>query len=348
MKKLLALVLSVLLVVSVCGACASAEEEKVLNVFTWALYFDYDTLLAPFTEETGIKVNYDYFDSNEEMLMKLEAVDAGTYDVVLASDYILDIARKEGLLLELDKEKLPNWQNLNPAFLGQFYDPDDAYCMPYVAGTPLIIYDPEYVDFPITGYESLWDERLEDSVVMMDDARNVIGITLKTMGESFNTTDPEILAKAEEKLMQLKKNIRALDYNAPYATMISGEAIVGYMFNQQVLYTLQERPELEIVYPKEGLGFGIDCCVIPKNAPHPDNAHTFLNFLMRPENGAAIAEAQLMLSCNQAAEPYLSEEFKQNPVLNVPSELLENAEFIQDVGDAQTLYMDIWTRFKQY
>ena len=101
MKKLLALILSVMLVVSACGACASAEEEKVLNVFTWALYFDYDTLLAPFTEETGIKVNYDYFDSNEEMLMKLEAVDAGTYDVVLASDYILDIARKEGLLLEL-------------------------------------------------------------------------------------------------------------------------------------------------------------------------------------------------------------------------------------------------------
>lgn len=348
MKKLLALVLSLLLAVSAFGAAAYAEEEKVLNVFTWALYFDYDTLLAPFAEETGIQINYDYFDSNEEMLMKLEAVDAGTYDVVLASDYILDIARKEGLLLELDKAKLSNWENLNPAFLGQFYDPDDQYCMPYVAGTPLLIYDPEYVDFPITGYESLWDERLEDSVVLMDDARNVIGITLKTMGESFNTTDADTLAAAEEKLMQLKKNIRALDYNAPYASMISGEAIVGYMFNQQVLYTLQERPELEVVYPQEGLGFGIDCCVIPKNAPHPDNAHTFLNFLMRPENGAAIAEAQLMLSCNEAAEPYLSEEFKQNPVLNIPSELLENAEFIQDVGETQSLYMDIWTRFKQY
>lgn len=348
MKKLLALALSLLFAVSAFGMVVYAEEEKVLNVFTWALYFDYDTLLAPFTAETGIQINYDYFDSNEEMLMKLEAVDAGTYDVVLASDYILDIARKEGLLLELDKTKLSNWENLDPAFLGQFYDPDDAYCVPYTAGTPLIIYDPEYVDFPITGYESLWDERLEDSVVLMDDARNVVGITLKTMGESFNTTDTDTLERAEEKLMQLKKNIRALDYNAPYTAMISGEAIIGYMFNQHVLYTLQERPDMEIVYPEEGLGFGIDCCVIPKNAPHPDNAHAFLNFLMRPENGAAIAEVQMMLSCNQASEAYLSDEFKQNPVLNIPSELLENAEFIQDVGETQALYMDIWTRFKQY
>ena len=194
--KLAAFALSIVLVCSVLAGTAGAEEEKTLNVFTWSLYLDQDTILTPFTEETGIEVNYDYFDSYEEMLMKLQAVDAVTYDIVLASDYILDIARKEGLLMKLDKEKLSNWDNLNPVYLGQFYDPNDEYCVPYAAGTPLIIYDPAYVDFPITGYASLWDERLEDSVVLMDDARNVIGITLKTMGESFNVTDKAVLDAA--------------------------------------------------------------------------------------------------------------------------------------------------------
>lgn len=345
-KRLSALVLALLLALSACGV-ASAAEEKVLNVFTWASYFDYDTILAPFTAQTGIRVNYDYFDSNEEMLIKLQAVNAGTYDVVLASDYILDIARKEDLLQKLDKQKLPNWQNLSPVYLGQFYDPDSEYAMPYAAGTPLIVYDPAYVDFPITGYASLWDERLADSIVVMDDARNIIGITLKIMGQSFNVTDEAILGEAGEKLMALKKNIRALDYNTPHMLMISGEAIVGYLFTPQVLLALAERHDLEVVYPEEGMGFGIDCCVVPKNAPHPENAHVFLNFLMEPEIGAQIAQVQLYQNCNKAAEEFLSDEYKANPALYIPSEVLGDAEFIQDVGDAQLLYNDIWTRFKQ-
>lgn len=346
-KRLLSLLMVLSLCLSVFVMPAAAEEEKVLNVFTWATYFDQDTVLAPFTAETGIKVNYDYFDSNEEMLMKLEAVNAGTYDVVLASDYILDIARKQGLMMELDKEKLSNWENINPGHLNQFFDPESKYCMPYTAGTPLLVYDPAYVDIEITGYESLWDESLEDSLVVVDDARNIIGITLKTMGESFNTTDPEILAAAEEKLAGLKKNIRVLDYNAPHNAMISGEAIVGYMFSSQVMTALYERPDLEVVYPEEGMGFGIDACFIPANAPHPDNAHAFLNFLMRPEIGAVIAEKQMYQCCNIAAEEFLSEEYKNNPALYIPAEVLGTTEFIQDVGEATALYSDIWTRFKQ-
>ena len=145
-------------------------------------------------------------------------------------------------------------------------------------------------------------------------------------------TDKAVLDAAEEKLMQLKKNIRALDYNAPYATMISGEATVGYMFTQHVLYTLQERPDMVVVYPEEGMGFGIDCCVIPANAPHPDNAHLFLNFLLRPEIGAQIAQVQLMQNCNKAADALLGDDFKNNPVLYIPDEVLGDAEFIEDVA----------------
>lgn len=249
---------------------------------------------------------------------------------------------------KLDKAKLSNFENIDPNFQSQFYDPENEYTVPYVAGTPLIIYDPALVDIEVTGYESLWDESLRDSVVLIDDARNIIGITLKTMGESFNVTDPEVLKAAEEKLMQLKANVRVLDYDRPDQAMTSGEASIGYMFTPGVLWALDERPDLEVVYPAEGMGFGIDNLFIPVNAPHPDNAHQFLNFLMRPEIAVNIAEMQGYINCNRAADSLLSDEFKANPVLYIPSDVLGNTEFIQNVGDAQLIYNDMWTRFKQY
>lgn len=345
MKRFIPLVLALLLALPL---FALAEEEKVLNILTWADYINGPSVLEPFTAETGIKINYDYFDSNEEMLMKLQALGGGTYDIVLASDYIIEIARKEDLLLSLDREKIPNWDNIDPVFRSQFYDPDNEYTQPYVAGTPLIIYDPAYVDIEITGYNSLWDESLRDSLVLIDDARNIIGITLKSMGESFNVTDPDILEAAGEKLMQLKANVRVLDYNRPDLPMVSGEAVVGYMFTPGIVWALEERPDLVVVYPEEGMGFGIDSLFIPVNAPHPDNAHAFLNFLLEPEIGAAIAEYQAYVNVNRAADSLLSEEYKSNPALYIPSEVLGDTEFIQDVGEAQEIFYDIWTKFKQY
>lgn len=344
MKRLIPLLLALLMVLP---SMASAEEEKVLNILTWADYIDYDTILAPFEAETGIKTNYDYFDSNEEMLIKLQAVDGGMYDIILASDYIIDIARGEGLLLDLDKSKLSNWDNIDPAYRGQFFDPENQYVVPYIAGIPLIIYDPAMVDIEITGYESLWDESLRDSVVVMDDARNIIGITLKTMGESFNVTDEALLAAAEEKLAALKPNIRLLDYNTPHQAMISGETTVGYMFTPGILWTLAERPDFKVVYPVEGMGFGIDALFVPVNAPHPDNAHQFLNFLMRPEIAVEIATQQAYINVNGAAAELLTDEYKV--ALYIPPEILERTdlEYIEDVGDAQLVYNDIWTRFKQ-
>jgi spermidine/putrescine transport system substrate-binding protein len=344
MKKLLLLALVLLLAIP---AAAPAEEEKVLNILTWADYIDYDTLITPFEEEFGVTINYDYFDSNEEMLEKLEALNGGTYDIVLASDYAIDIARNEGLLQKLDMDKLPNYQHLNPVFLSQYYDPANEYTVPYYAGTPVILYDPAYVDIEITGYNSLWDESLRDSLVLIDDGRNIIGITLKSMGESFNVTDPEILAAASEKLMALKPNVRVLDYNRPDLPLVSGEAIAGYIFSAAAAWALDERPDLEIVYPEEGMGFGIDCLFIPVNAPHPDNAHLFLDFLMRPENGAVIAEFQASICVNLASEPLLSEEHKANPILYIPDEILGETEFIQDVGEATPLFEEIWVQFKQ-
>jgi len=348
MKRLFSVVLAAALLIALAApASLYAEEEKVLNIFTWESYIDQDTILAPFTAETGIRINYSTFGSNEEMLAKLQATGGADYDLVLASDFVLDALRQQGLIQELDKGKLPNFANLKASCLHQYFDPESAFVAPYIIGTPVILYDPEATGFEITGFEDLWNPALKDNVVVIDDARVVIAHVLKTMGQSFNVTDPDILAQAAEKLNGLRPNIRAFDYDTPHVLMISGETAAGFLFTPFAALARMERPDLEVVYPKEGLGIGIDGLVIPTKAPHPDNAHAFLDFLLRPEIAVEIATVQLYNNVNEAAEPMLPEIFLTDPSLNAPADLLKDAEFIQFLGDDEAIYQDIWLTFKQ-
>ena len=345
MKRILALVLSMMLMAAMAVTPAAAEEEKVLNIFTWATYVD-DETLANFEAETGIKVNYSYFSSNEEMMAKLQANGGSEYDIILASDYALATMREQNLLLPLNKDVLPNYANLNTNYLGQYFDPNSEYVVPYVVGTPLIIYDPALVDIEIKGYADLWDPSLADSIVVVDDARNIIGITLKTMGKSLNETDPAVLAAAKTRLMPLYGNIRIFDYDTPYSAIISGEASVGYMFTTQVFVSILERPDLQIVVPEEGVGIGIDGFAIPVNAPNAANAHALLDYLMDAEVAAFCAEMQYTPTPNKAAEPLLPDWLKNSPAL-LTAEQAATAEFMVNLGETEAVYQEIWVEFKQ-
>ncbi len=347
MKKILIPVLCVvvLLVAAYFLFLQPKGEQKVLNLLTWETYIDDDTIAA-FEKETGIDVVYSPMQSNDDMLLKLNQSGGGEYDLVLASDYALSILRQSNLIQKLDKSKLQNFANLDEKFLNQYFDPSSEYVVPYTAGTPLIVYDPAKVTIPVTGYADLWDPALKGSVVIVDDARNVVGITLKTMGKSFNETDPAVLAEAKEKLMPLFPNIRVFDYNTPYTAMISGEASIGYMFTSQVFVALMDRPDLKIVYPKEGLGFGVDGLAIPAKAAHANNAHVFLDYLMRPEVAAHNAMWQGYLCVNKAATPHLTPEYLNNPAVFIPDELLASKEYIMDIGDKETAIQEIYTAFK--
>ena len=341
MKKYIAtlLILSLLLV-----SCAFAEEEKVINIFTWEGYIDDDTL-AGFTEETGIKVNFATFGSNEEMLMKLQANGGSEYDIVLASDYIISAARKENLLKPLDRSKLTGWDNLNPAYLNQYFDPDNVYSMPYTVGSPMIVYNPELVEGEITGFGDLWDEQFVDSLWLLDDARVTLGQVLHTLGYSYNTTDEAQLAEAAEKLNALKPNVAVLDYDMSYNYLTSGEAKAAYIFTPFVVLTLQEDPSLVAVYPQDGIGFGIDSMVIPVNAPHPENAHLFMDYCLRPEIAAHVAEWQCYINPNQAADALIDPDFAALSPFHIPEDLLATAEYVEDLGEKESLFQDIWTAF---
>lgn len=343
MKKVLTLLVALCLLLPSL-AFVHAEEEKVLNVFTWAGYID-DETVTNFTKETGIKVNYTTFLSNEEMLIKMQTSGNG-FDVILASDYVLNTLRKDNKLLKLNKELLPNYANLDPFFLSKYFDEKNEYTVPYTSGTPLIVYDPEKIHIDITGYESLWDPDLKDSLVMIDDARNIIGITLKTMGQSFNTTDDAVLDQAKEKLAALRPNIRVFNYETPHNDLLSGEASVGYMFTPFVQLALDGNPNLKVVAPEEGLGFGIDALVISASAPHPENAHKLLNYLLDSKVAAHTAQMQYYISPVKTAYEFIPDALKNSPAINIPREQLAQAEFIKDVGEYESKYQQIWADFK--
>ena len=342
MKKILIFALCLLMALP---AFSLAEEAKVLNLMTWEGYID-DSVIAQFKAETGIDIHYAPMQTNEDLLNRLSENGGSEFDLILLSDYAIDILRKENLLQALDKSKLPNFANLDEHYLNQYYDANSEYVVPYFAGSPLIIYDPAKVNMDITGYADLWDESLVDSLAMIDDPRIVIGITLKTMGKSMNETDPAVLEQAKEKLMPLFQNVRVFDYNALQTSLVSGDTSAAFLFSTQVFLALMERPDLKAVYPKEGLGFGIDGLAIPVQAEHVDNAHLFLDFLMKPEIAAHNIMWQGSMVVNKAAAPHLSEEFLANTAVHVPGELLENAEFIEDIGETATLYEEIYTAFK--
>lgn len=341
MKKVSVLLLALVMLTSILGAC-SKKETKELNLYTWAEYVPADVITA-FEEKTGIKVNYTSFETNEEMLAKLENSKGGDYDIILASDYIIKLAADEGLVKELDKSKISNFSNIDPIYQGFFYDTDNQYTVPYAPGTPLIVYNPEMVNCAITGYESLWDASLSNNVALMDTERVIMGITLKTMGESFNTEDLSVIEAAGDKLMELAPNIRLLSQDQTHDYLISGEVGVAFLFTSQVAMALEANPDLVVVQPEEGLGFGVDAMFVPKNAPNADNAFEFLNYILDPEVGAQVAVQTLYLCANKASYEYIPEEYKGSLILNGSPE----GEFIQDISsEAVALHDEIWTKFK--
>lgn len=342
MKKILCMVLALMLATA---GFAFAEEEKLLRIFTWNDYIDSETL-AGFTAETGIEVEFVTFASNEEMMMKLESNGGSEYDIILASDYAISTMRKAGLLLELNKDSLTNLGNINPNYMAQYFDPENAVSIPYTVGSPMIVYNPDMVEGEISSFDDLWNEQFADSLCLLDDARVMTAAVLKTLGYSYNTTDDAQLAEAKEKLMTLKPNVRVLDYDTAYQYLLTGEVAAAYLFTPYVVICQMENPNLVAVYPEEGIGFGIDSLAIPVNAPHPGNAHLFLDYLMRPEVAAYVAQYQLYINPNAAADELIDPAFFEFDCMNIPADLLATAEYIQDVGEYESVFQDIWMEFK--
>lgn len=314
-----------------------------LNLFTWDGMFPQE-ILDGFEKETGVRIRYSNFDYDEDMLAKLAEAKGGDYDLVIADDYIIELAIKEGLVQKLDTSRLSNYENLNPAFMSQFYDPENEYTVPYGAGIVLLMYDPALTDVEITGYEDLWNQALEDNIALTANYRVVNGIALKLMGESYNTEDLEVIRAAGKKMLELAPNVRVINDNNTQDLLISGEVAVAFLYTSQVSAALSARPDLKVVYPEEGLGFGIMAGFIPSQAPNADAAYAFLDYINRPENAAACFEYLGYYCTNKAAEEFISDEMKNMIVL--PENVAEGESIKNISQEAEDLHAQIWNQFK--
>ncbi|NLZ93578.1 MAG: spermidine/putrescine ABC transporter substrate-binding protein [Firmicutes bacterium] len=348
-KKFLALTLSAVFFMFILAGCGKSSASKQINLMTWGGDFIPREVINQFEEETGIKVNYKEVTSNEDMQSLLEA-NPDQYDLAVVTDYMVDILRRNGYLEKLDKEKLPNFANINPVYQGNYYDEDDEYSIPYAVSTSFLLVNPEAVAElgadPIKGYKDLWQEELKNKVVLIDWSVEVIGLVLKSLGYEYNETDPAKVAEAKEKLFELKDNIVRFETNTPEDSLINGEAVVGFMYSNQAVKGQAADPKLEPVFPEEGMPIYIDCFVMSKEAPNRDNAYEFLNFLLKPEISAKISDITKFTNANKAAEEYLPEEFKNNPLLNYPDEVIENTSFYINVAEVLEEYEHIYSEFK--
>jgi spermidine/putrescine-binding protein len=302
-------------------------------------------ILRNFQRETGIKVNYVNFDENETMLARLTASKGANYDLVIADDYIIELAISQGLAQKLDKSKLSNFRNINPIYQKQFYDPADEYTVPYGAGEQTIMYDPKRVSIKISGYSDLWDASLVNNVGIISNFRVINGMALKVLGESYNTNNLAAINAAGDLLLRLAPNVRLIMDDKLEDELLSGEIAAAVMYTSQVTTAKMENPDLEVVFPKEGIGFGIMAGFIPVKAPNPDAAHAFLNFILETRRGAECFEYLGYYSTYSASDLLIAPEYKD--FLTLPQGFNTEMEMIQNISpEAEDAHNLIWTTFR--
>ena len=327
------------------------QAQERLSVYAWAEYLPDDVLQA-FTEETGVKVDYASFDSNEALYAKLKLLQTSkaseSYDLVFPSSYMLSKMAREGMLQPLDKSKLPHFDQLDDSMLNKDFDPGNRYSMPYSFGsTGIAVNRDELPDADIHSWQDLWDSRWQGQLMLTDDIRENFQMALLTLGHSANSRDPAEIEAAYNKLLPLQDNVLLYNSDNPRMPYVTGETSLGLLWSDQAYKTQQDGIALEYVYPKEGAIFWVDSAAIPANAKSVDAAHQLLDFLMRPDIAAQIIQQLGIAVPNKGAKPLLPTEVAENPVLFPSSEVIEQGHFQDDLGDETlAIYEDYWVRLR--
>ena len=329
------------------GNKKSADAGQVV-VYNWGEYLDPE-VLELFTEQTGIEVVYEEFETNEIMYPKIET-GAVSYDVVCPSDYMIQKMIENDLLAEINFDNVPNIENIGDEYMksSQEFDPENKYSVPYCWGTVGILYNKTMVDEPVTSWDILWDEKYKDNILMQDSVRDALGIALKRLGYSLNCTDEDEISEAADTLIQQKPLVQAYVIDQVRDKMIGNEAALGVIYSGEAIYTQRENEDLEYVIPEEGSNIWIDSWVIPKNAKNKENAEAFINFLCDPEIALMNFDYITYSTPNTASRELIEDEDIRNSTIAFPPEEdLERCETFHYLGDeVDNIYNEYWNKVK--
>lgn len=349
MKKITSLLLvCALLILPLTGCGNSAEKypNGEINVLNWGEYID-ESVLEDFMAEYGIYVNYKTCPDNETLYTNLMSGDS--YDVIIPSDYMLSRLIEEDMLNPLNFENIPNISDIDPKFLSAPYDPTGEYSVPYMWGTVGIIYNTTLVEEQITSWSSLFDEKYAGQVLMINNPRDAIGLALKYLGYSYNTTDKAQITEAVDLLVQQKNDgvVQAYVMDEIFEKLESGESAIGVYYAGDYLTMLGNNPDLAFCVPSEGSNYFVDAMCVPKTATNQANAETFINFMCSTEVGLANCEAIGYSTPLMSVYDALDEETRTNLVAYPADEVLAACEqFVNLPQDTLAFYNSEWLRLK--
>lgn len=340
MKKYIlnfALMFSLVIFLSSCNQ----REGNVVNMYNWGEYIDKD-VLDEFEAETGIKVNYETFVTNEDMYLKLKQ-GGSNYDVVVPSDYMIEKMIKEDMLEKMDKSKFKNYENIDKKFLNKEYDPNSDYSVPMYWGTLGILYNTELIKDEIKGWKDLWNEKYKNEIIMLDSSRDSLSAALLKNGFSMNTRNKKELDIAKKELIEQKKILLAYLVDETKDNMLAENAGIAVMYSGDATELLDTDEKFKYVLPEEGSNLWFDSMVIPKNAKNKENAYKLIDFLIRKEILAKNMDYTYYAVPNQEV---INENELVKGISEISDDYFKKMEVFKDPSDFLMEYDNIWTDVK--
>jgi spermidine/putrescine transport system substrate-binding protein len=351
MKTLRNLTLLVLpLVLAACGGAKKADtagtstEEKKLNIFSWAEYIP-QSVLDGFTKETGIQISVENYASNEELIGKLLA-GGGKYDLIQPSEYAIEVLIKDNQLTPLNQEALTNLGNLAPEFRSMVFDPGNKYSVPFMAGFVGICVNTEKVKTPIKGFSDVFVPALKNRIVVLDDSREIVSWALGESGLGINDVSPENLAKIKPLLQKWLPLVKVYDSDSPKTALKNGDVDIGVVWSGEAAILYNDDKKFQFVLPEKGAHLFVDSMAIPKTAAHPQNAHLFINYLLRPDVSKMISDEFPYYNPNSAARSLLSPDQLANPASYPPAQDVARMQTFKDIGQQAAAVDEIVTQIK--
>lgn len=361
MKKTIAFIITVIVVMSafMCAGITASAEEKTLTVFNWGEYISDGSdgtldVIKAFEQQTGIKVNYVTYSSNEDMYASLSS-GAVSYDVIIPSDYMIARLAAEGKLMKLDYNNIPNYQYIDEAYKGQYYDPNNEYTVPYNVGLVGIIYNTKMVKEAPTGWDALWDENYAKSILQFNNSRDAFATAQFKLGLDVNSSDLSTWQRAYEELEKQKPLLKSYVMDEIFITMEGENAAIATYYAGDFFKMYGEQPNLAFVYPKEGTNIFVDCMCIPTCCKNKEGAEAFINFMCSEEiaiaNGEYICYASPNVKVRENAEyqEFLTELHPDaySVLYGVDEEYLTKCQYYHDLDDATRENLDkLWSTLK--
>ena len=344
--KAIAIMRYLILILLVGLGIDQASASRSVNVYVWGGEIP-KQVIAQFEVNTGIKVNFSTYDSNETLFAKLRASKNSIYDVILPSSYFVERMHNQGMLLKLDRNQLSNLKHLDPLFTNNKYDPKNRYSVPLIWGATGIFYNQTLVSHRPDTWNNLWESTFTNKLLLLDDAREVFAIALMSLGYPPDDVKQPDIKKAYEKLLTLVPNIKLFSSEGIQAILIDEDAVAGLVWNGDAFKAHAENKQIQFIYPKDGFVIWVDCLAIPANAAHISEAYAFINFLLRPEVAANIGLTQGHGLTNATGKAMLPLAIRNNTMIYPSLETLAHGHFQGDPGEeTMALFNQYWQELK--